>query len=47
MKSAAGLWIDHGKAVIVVVSAEGEETKQIEKVARSSQLQNCTRCGRI
>ena len=30
MKSAAGLWIDHSKAVIVIVTAEGEETKQIE-----------------
>ena len=30
MKSAAGLWIDHRKAVIVIVSDEGEETKQIE-----------------
>src|SRR5688572_30052978 len=30
MKSAAGLWIDHSKAVIVIVSAEGEETKQLE-----------------
>lgn len=30
MKSAAVLWIDHSKAVIVIVSAEGEETKQIE-----------------
>jgi hypothetical protein len=30
MKSAAGLWIDHSKAVIVMVSAEREETKQLE-----------------
>ena len=30
MKSAAGLWIDHSKAVMVIVSAEREETKQIE-----------------
>lgn len=30
MKSAAGLWIDHSKAVIVIVSDKGEETKQIE-----------------
>ncbi len=30
MKSAAGLWIDHGKAVIVIVSDDGEESKQIE-----------------
>lgn len=30
MKSAAGLWIDHTKAVIVIVSDDGEEPKQIE-----------------
>jgi hypothetical protein len=30
MKSAAGLWIDHGKAVIVIVSDKGEKTKQLE-----------------
>ena len=30
MKSAAGMWIDHRKAVIVIVSDQGEETKQIE-----------------
>jgi stalled ribosome rescue protein Dom34 len=30
MKSAAGLWIDHSKAVIVIVSDKGEETEQIE-----------------
>jgi len=30
MKNAAGLWIDHSKAVIVIVSDQGEETKQIE-----------------
>jgi len=30
MKNAAGLWIDHSKAVIVIVSAEGEKTKQME-----------------
>ena len=29
MKSKVGLWIDHRKAVIVIVSDEGEETKQI------------------
>jgi hypothetical protein len=27
MKNAAGLWIDHSKAVIVIVSAEREKTK--------------------
>ncbi len=30
MKSAAGLWIDHRKAVILIVSDDGEESKQIE-----------------
>ena len=30
MKNAVGLWIDHSKAVIVIVSDKGEETKQIE-----------------
>lgn len=30
MKTTAGLWIDHRKAVIVVVSDEGEETRVIE-----------------
>lgn len=30
MKKVAGLWIDHRKAVTVIVSDEGEETKQIE-----------------
>jgi stalled ribosome rescue protein Dom34 len=30
MKKVAGLWIDHRKAVIVIVSDGGEETKQIE-----------------
>jgi stalled ribosome rescue protein Dom34 len=30
MKSAAGLWIDHRKAVIVIVSDDGEELKQLE-----------------
>jgi hypothetical protein len=29
MKSAAGLWIDHEKAVIVLVTHEGEATKLI------------------
>jgi hypothetical protein len=29
MKKQAGLWIDHRKAVIVVVSEEGEEIKEI------------------
>jgi hypothetical protein len=30
MKRAAGLWIDHRKAVLVVVTDEGEEIKRIE-----------------
>ena len=30
MKSAAGIWIDHRKAVIVIVSDQEEKTKQIE-----------------
>ena len=29
MKSKVGLWIDHRKAVIVIVTDEGEEIKQI------------------
>jgi stalled ribosome rescue protein Dom34 len=29
MKTTAGLWIDHRKAVIVIVSAQGEETTEI------------------
>ena len=31
MKNVAGLWIDHRKAVIVVVTDKGEETKLIIK----------------
>jgi hypothetical protein len=38
MKKQAGLWIDHRKAVIVIVTEEGEEIKEItsnmEKHAR-------------
>ena len=30
MKSAAGLWIDHREAVIVLVTDGGEETRRIE-----------------
>ena len=30
MTTQAGLWIDHRKAVIVVVSAEGDTARQIE-----------------
>jgi len=29
MKTTVGLWIDHRKAVIAIVSAEGEETPEI------------------
>ena len=29
MNKQAGLWIDHRKAVIVIVTDEGEETKQV------------------
>jgi hypothetical protein len=29
LKRAAGLWVDHRKAVIVVVTDKGEETKLI------------------
>ena len=30
MKREVGLWLDHRKAVIVIVTDEGEETKNIE-----------------
>jgi len=30
MKSQVGLWIDHRKAVIVIVTDEGEETRLID-----------------
>jgi stalled ribosome rescue protein Dom34 len=30
MTTTAGLWIDHRKAVIAIVSAEGEETMEIK-----------------
>jgi len=30
MKKTVGLWIDHRKAVIVAISEQGEETKEIE-----------------
>jgi hypothetical protein len=30
MKKMAGLWIDHRKAVVVVVTDQGEEVKQID-----------------
>jgi len=29
MKKDIGLWIDHSKAVVVMVSDEGEEVKEI------------------
>jgi hypothetical protein len=30
MNTTAGLWIDHRKAVIAIISAEGEETMEIQ-----------------
>lgn len=33
MKTKAGLWIDHRQAVVVLVSAAGEEIKQISSQA--------------
>ena len=40
MKNAVGLWIDHRKAVIVVITDKGEETKliisKVEKQLRRS-----------
>jgi hypothetical protein len=33
MKANAGLWIDHREAVIVVLTATGEETKRIQSTA--------------
>lgn len=33
MKPVAGLWIDHRRAVVVVVTDEGEETRTIESHA--------------
>lgn len=30
MKTVAGLWIDHRKAVVVTLSDKGEETRQIQ-----------------
>jgi len=30
MKNDAGLWIDHKKAVVVIINEKGEETKVIE-----------------
>jgi hypothetical protein len=40
VKSEVGLWIDHRKAIVVIVTDEGEETRQInsniEKDARFS-----------
>ena len=30
MKICVGLWIDHKRAVIVIINEKGEETKQIE-----------------
>ncbi|HSE85080.1 MAG TPA: hypothetical protein VLJ79_02570 [Candidatus Binatia bacterium] len=40
MKNAVGLWIDHRKAVIVVITDKGEETRliisKVEKQLRRS-----------
>ena len=33
MKTKAGLWIDHRQAIVVIVSATGEEIKQIASQA--------------
>ena len=33
MKIKAGVWIDHHKAVVVLISDKGEETRQIESNA--------------
>jgi hypothetical protein len=33
MKTKAGLWIDHRQAIVVIVSATGEEIKQISSHA--------------
>jgi len=33
MKTKAGLWIDHRQAIVVIVSAAGEEIKQISSQA--------------
>ncbi|MDD5303582.1 MAG: hypothetical protein PHS14_10790 [Elusimicrobia bacterium] len=33
MKTNAGLWIDHREAIIVTLSAGGEETKRIQSTA--------------
>ncbi len=33
MKANAGIWIDHRKAIVVIVSAAGEEIKQISSHA--------------
>jgi uncharacterized membrane-anchored protein len=33
MKTKAGLWIDHRQAIVVIVSATGEEIKQISSQA--------------
>jgi len=30
MNTTAGLWIDHRKAVVAIVSAKGEETMEIK-----------------
>jgi stalled ribosome rescue protein Dom34 len=37
MKTSAGLWIDHREAVIVFISAKGEETKVIKSNVEKQQ----------
>ena len=40
MKTLAGLWIDHGAAVSVLVSEKGQETRRIKShVATRNQLE--------
>jgi len=33
MKNKAGVWIDHRKAVVVVITDDGEETRQVDSGA--------------
>jgi len=33
MKTNAGLWIDHGQAIVIIVSATGEEVKRMQITA--------------
>jgi hypothetical protein len=50
MRTTAGLWIDHRKAVIAIVSAKGEETLEIrsnveKQPGRSAGVRSTTRYG--